>query len=126
MQKVIAIDFDGTIVENDWPNVGPVIPGALEVIELLHLHGHKLILNTCRVDGTLKIAEDFLKAQDMHHCFLCVNVNDPELILHYGVDCRKISADIYIDDRAIGIPTKDGLVDWFSILRLMKQQHIIP
>ena len=126
MQKTIAIDFDGTLVEIDWPNVGKPLPGAIEAIKQLHADGHKLILNTCRTDFMLYDAENFLKKHNIRHLFLCINKNDPALIREYGVDCRKISADIYIDDKGLGTPTVDGFVDWPEVMKLVDQMDSKP
>ncbi len=46
--KVICVDFDNTICLDEWPEVGPVIPGAIEVLKALQKAGHKLILFTQR------------------------------------------------------------------------------
>ena len=41
---IINIDFDGTIVEHRYPDIGKNVPGAISVITQLWLEGHKLIL----------------------------------------------------------------------------------
>ena len=56
---IIAVDFDGTIVEHKYPQIGEIIPGAFEVLQELQENGHKLILWTFRDGEYLKDAVDF-------------------------------------------------------------------
>lgn len=97
---VIAVDFDGTIVKDAWPKIGRLRFGARWVLRNLAKRGHILILNTCREDRLLHEAVYFLFCQGIR--FHRENNNDLERIRQYGSDCRKISADLYIDDRAMG------------------------
>lgn len=111
----IAIDFDGTIVENRWPEIGPIIPGAADGIVNLFTDGHYLILNTCRKGDRLKEAVAFLKSRQLYSLFECVNKNRPALIERYGGDCRKIFADVYVDDRNV-----HPLPPWKEVVRLVR------
>lgn len=95
---VIAIDFDGTIVKNQWPEIGKLRFLAKPVIKWLQKRGHELILFTCREGDYLDNACFFLKANGIEVTYL--NENTKERIEQYGGDCRKISADLYLDDRA--------------------------
>lgn len=96
---IYAIDFDGTIVEDKYPEIGKLRPEAEKFIRELKEKGHTFILYTCRHDRELWDAWYFL----VHHglCPHYVNSNVPELIAKYG-DCRKIYADVYIDDHNSG------------------------
>lgn len=94
---ILAIDFDGTIVEDKYPEIGELKPDAVEVINRLK-KDYFLILNTCRTGEKLKEAVDFLKANGIE--FDLVNENHPALIDQYG-DTRKIFATYYIDDRSL-------------------------
>jgi hypothetical protein len=96
---IIAVDFDGTLAETDYPYIKY---GKWEVIKYVlskQTHGAIIILNTCRHGKDLENAVTFCKEQ-YGLVFDYVNENVPELIEKYG-DCRKIAADFYIDDRAI-------------------------
>ena len=95
---VIAIDFGGTIVRNEWPKIGKFRIGARKVLKWLKRRGHTLILNTCREKELLEDVHEFCWCHliSFHH----YNKNCPKLISEYGGDCRKISADLYLDDRA--------------------------
>lgn len=107
--KTIAIDFDGTIVDNRFPEIGPAIPGAVSAIQKLKNDGHTLILYTCRCGGTLDAAIQWLQKQGI--LFDYVNTNLPENIKDFGGDTRKIYADFYIDDKSFGVS-----IDWGKIL----------
>lgn len=110
--KIIAIDYDGTCTEkNEYPNLGVLRDGLKGVIDLLQDNGNILILNTCRKGKELQEAIDFLEENKIH--FDYVNENVPFLIEKYG-DCRKIYADIYIDDNNF-LQNKD--INWYDIFR---------
>ena len=95
---IIAVDFDGTLCEECWPEIGA--PNLRLIGELIYRKGlgDKLILWTCRSDIQLMQAVTWCKSFGL--TFDAVNENLPEIIERYGSDSRKITADIYIDDRA--------------------------
>ena len=95
---VIAIDFDGTIVKNRWPEIGKMRFLAKPIIKWLQKRGHEPILFTCREWDYLDHAYYFLKANGIE--FKYYNENTEKRIEQYGGDCRKVSADLYLDDRA--------------------------
>ena len=97
---IYAIDFDGTIVEEKFPKIGALKPEAAEFIRHIQQNGDKWILFTLREDQYLDDAVAFLIANDL--CPDAVNDNLPEKIQQWGNNPRKISADIYIDDRNAG------------------------
>jgi len=97
---IFAIDFDGTIVENRYPQIGKVnLRGAQFIRELKRL-GHVFVLWTCRSGAELDAAVCYLKAMGLAPDY--VNENVPELCAQYGNNCRKVFADYYIDDRNPG------------------------
>jgi hypothetical protein len=95
---VIAVDCDGTIVRDKWPEIGRLRFLAKPVIKWLQKRGHELVLSTCREGEYLDHAYFFLKAHGIE--FKYYNENTKERIAGYGHDCRKISADLYLDDKA--------------------------
>lgn len=100
---ILAIDFDGTICECAWPHVGNMKEGADEYIRQLFLDGHTIIINTCRTGKYEGMAQEFLEKEGIP--FHYINSNLPSLIELYQQDCRKISADLYIDDKCLmGLP----------------------
>ena len=99
MRKAIAIDFDGCLCENNWPEIGAphmdVITAAIDEKN----NGAALILWTCRVDE--KLGEAVAWCERVGLVFDAVNDNLPERIAAYQNDCRKVNADEYWDDRAV-------------------------
>jgi Predicted hydrolases of the HAD superfamily len=97
--RVIAVDFDGTLCDDAWPEIGKPNKDVIYWIKEQQASGAKLILWTCRTDKLLDAAVEWSKEQGI--TFDAVNENLPELIEMYGNDCRKVSADIYIDDKVV-------------------------
>lgn len=83
------------------------------VINLLYTAGHKIIINTCRADQYAAAAYSWLVDNGIK--FHVFNENLPELIELYGSDTRKLSGDVYIDDKNLGgIPD-----DWLHIYQMV-------
>lgn len=97
---IYAIDFDGTIVENKFPEIGEIKPEAKEFILKLQERGDKWILYTMREGEYLVDAIVFL----ISHGLIPDNANDnlPEMKEFYGNNPRKIFANVYIDDHNAG------------------------
>jgi len=103
----IAIDFDGTIVEHEYPDIGKDKLFAFETMRELQKHGALLILWTFRAGKELDEAVEYCRKKGIE--FYAVNKNYPEE--KYGDSIsRKINADVYIDDKNIG-----GFPGWSSI-----------
>ncbi|WP_331661938.1 hypothetical protein [Lachnoclostridium sp.] len=97
--KVIAVDFDGTLCSDRYPAIGIENIKLIEALKSLRKDGCKLIFWTCRRGIYLDAAIHW--CQDFGLEFDAVNENLPEHIELFGDDSRKIFADIYIDDRAV-------------------------
>ncbi len=108
---IIAIDFDGTIVEHKYPRIGKEMPFAFEVMQELQAHGHKLILWTYRDGEDLKNAVNFCKERGL--TFFSVNNSRPDEEYDPYIS-RKIYADVYIDDRNLG-----GFVGWEKVREML-------
>lgn len=108
---IIAVDFDGTIVRNKFPEIGREIPFAIDVLHMLQEDHHRLILWTSRSGKHLEEALTWCAERGL--TFYAVNSNFPP---HYIIqeDMRDISpkvvADIYVDDHNLG-----GIPDWTQI-----------
>ena len=106
---LIAVDFDGTIVENRYPAIGREIPFAIETLKRLRDERHKIILWTVREGRLLDEAVAFCRERGLE--FYAVNRDYPEeeegRNNHYS---RKLKVDLFIDDRNLG-----GLPDWGTI-----------
>ena len=103
----IAIDFDGTIVEDEYPKIGKPIIFAFETLKKLQDKGHRLILWTYRKGRALEDAVKFCEKNGI--VFYAVNKSFPEEEFDPEYS-RKINADIFIDDRNVG-----GLLSWGEI-----------
>ena len=96
--NIIAVDFDGTLCAECFPYIGePNLPLICALLEQKRL-GKKLILWTCRCGDRLSEAVEWCAHQGL--TFDAVNENLPEIIALYGSDSRKITADLYIDDKS--------------------------
>jgi hypothetical protein len=105
--KVIAVDFDGTIVEHSYPRIGKEMMFAFATLKELSKKGHKLILWTYRDGALLDEAVEYCRANGVE--FYAVNKSYPEEVYDLSIS-RKINADIFIDDRNVG-----GFLGWSRI-----------
>ena len=113
---IIAIDFDGTIVEHKYPAIGRELPFAIETLKKLRDDRHKLILWTVREGRLLEEALAFCRERGLE--FYAVNKDYPEeeegQNNHFS---RKLKVDIFIDDRNLG-----GLPDWGTIYEMVSKK----
>lgn len=107
----IAVDFDGTIVEDRYPGIGKPQLFAFETLKALQQQQHQLILWTVREGKSLKEAVDFCKKHGIE--FYAVNKNFPEEELEPG-QSRKLNVDYFIDDRNVG-----GFLGWSKVWELL-------
>lgn len=98
-ERIIAVDFDGTLCENAWPEIGEPVEPVLKYVRYQQFTGAKIILWTCRVGDKLDAAVAWCSEHGL--IFDAVNENLPEIIRAFGGDCRKIYADEYIDDKNV-------------------------
>ena len=97
--KIIAVDFDGTLCLNMYPGIGEPRRMVIKYVLNEQKTGAKLILWTNRTGEQLQEAVDWCRTQGI--VFDAVNENLPEIIESFGGDCRKVFANEYLDDRAI-------------------------
>ena len=98
MRKVIAVDFDGTLCESKWPKIGEPNRALIDQLIEEQKKGTAVILFTCRDRKLLREAVKWCRDQGL--VFDEVNRNIRERVKMYRGDSRKVSADVYIDDRA--------------------------
>lgn len=108
---IIAVDFDGTIVESKYPEIGEEMLFAFSTLRALQRQKHRLILWTYRTGSTLDEAVAFCRKNGIE--FYAVNRSFPEEIFD-PKDSRKIDADLFIDDRNVG-----GFLGWAKIWELL-------
>ncbi len=136
----IAVDFDGTIVEHRYPEIGREIPFAIRTLKQLQEERHRLILWTVREGKRLEEAVEFCRERGLE--FYAVNSNFPEEtapaasplepgeaaagdertsggkgVNEYSPSCRKLKADLYLDDRNLG-----GFVDWAAVYEIVRNR----
>lgn len=112
---IIAIDFDGTICQNKYPDIGEPMTLSIKSIRELHQAGHFLILWTCRQGEQLNEALKWCEENGLS--FHAVNDHNPDnLKLFGGVGGNKVYADVYIDDRNLG-----GFLGWERAMELIKE-----
>jgi hypothetical protein len=126
-KSVFAFDFDGTIVENDFPYIGKPNEGAIEVIQELYAAGFKKnILLTMRSDDKLQEAIVYCNKHNVNFWGYNENPDQAE-----WSNSRKVYAHVYVDDAGAGIPLKMGsngkpCVDWAKLRDLFVQWEILP
>lgn len=113
--KVIAVDFDGTLCENAWPEIGAPKEGTIAYCKAARRAGCKLILWTNRADARLREAVRWCNAHGLY--FDEINENLPEVVEAFGGDTRKIVADVYIDDKAKMAQDIESAWSEFSAIR---------
>ena len=96
---IIAVDFDGTLCEDKWPEIGKAKRALILYLKEKQRNGTKLILWTCRTGDQLKKAVQWCLEHSL--IFDAVNENIPEAVEAYGGESRKIFAHEYIDDKAL-------------------------
>ena len=113
---IIAVDFDGTIVQHRYPEIGTELPFATQTLKMLIQEGHRLILWTVREGKLLQDAIDWCSQRGVD--FYAINKEFPEEDAEqYKSYSRKLKADLWIDDRNVG-----GLPDWGTIYRMISEK----
>ncbi|MEZ4859508.1 MAG: hydrolase [Flavobacteriaceae bacterium] len=112
----IAVDFDGTIVEDEYPKIGKPLLFAFDTLKKLQSKGHRLILWTYRYGKELEDAVAFCKEHGI--TFYAVNKSFPEEEFDPKYS-RKINADLFIDDRNLG-----GMLGWGEIYQKLVKEDV--
>lgn len=119
--KVVMIDFDGTITqENLFPEIGKVRNHAFEAIKTLQKRGWTCCLWTCRTGEPLEKAKRFLETNGVFMDYYNESPYDDKKFAG-----RKPIADVYIDDAAYPVKlNKDAFINWDEIVRVLTGQSI--
>jgi len=112
---IIAVDFDGTIVEHKYPEMGKELPFAIETLKKLQEERHRIILWSVREGKLLQDAIDFCRERGLE--FYAVNSNYAEETLESTHYSRKLKADLFIDDRNL-----EGLPEWGMVYQMVHEQ----
>ena len=113
--KKLAIDFDGTIVEDAYPSIGKPKIFAFETLKKLQSEGYRLILWTYRHGKSLEEAVEFCRKNGVE--FYAVNSSFEGEIFDDETQSRKIDADLFIDDRNLG-----GFPGWGEIYNIITER----
>lgn len=111
LPKIVAVDFDGTLVEEAYPQIGKPKKDTFELCKKLKEKGIRIILWTCRDGKQLKEAVTYCKFMGLE--FDAVNTNISEIHTMFNNDTRKVYADIYLDDKSLHI---SGLQQCLNLL----------
>jgi len=112
---IIAVDFDGTVVDDAYPKIGKPKLFAFDTLKQLVIQGHRLVLWTYRSGKELDEAVDFCKENGIE--FYAVNSSFEGEVFDLTKQSRKIHADIFIDDRNLG-----GFPGWGETLQVITQK----
>jgi len=124
-QKIIAVDFDGTCVTHEYPEIGRDV-GAVPVLKELVAKGHRLALWTMRSGQYLEDAVNWFHKNEIHLSFANINPNQKEWTYS-----PKFYAHIYIDDAAVGAPLLLGregerpFIWWDEVKRLLEKSGVL-
>ena len=103
---IIAVDFDGTLHNGEWPAIGEPLPYAVEAMNAFKSDGHTLVIWTCREGRLQTEMANWL----FENAITFDRINENIGWEQYGYNARKVNADVYIDDRNLG-----GLPSWHEI-----------
>lgn len=116
----LAVDFDGTVVDDQYPGIGEEVPHAASTLRELVRRGHRITLNTMRSGVLLDEAVQWFTQREIP--LWGVNRDPAQLA---WTESPKVHADLYIDDRALGCPLArmvifdHPVVDWVAVLALI-------
>lgn len=123
---IIAVDFDGTCVEHDYPSVGLEVEGAVETLRQLTKEGHRIILYTMRSGELLDAAVRWFKERKIELWSVNRNPEQAE-----WTSSPKVHADLYIDDSALGCPiiyidgVRRPVVNWRKVREQLEYNGVI-
>lgn len=124
---IICIDFDGTCVTNEYPDIGKELPNCVEVLRKLNEKKIDIILLTQRTGKELLDAVEWFKEKNIE--LYSVNDNPSQ---NAWSQSRKVYADLYIDDRNLGCPlalrkslSDEAFVDWRKVERKLKAMTVL-
>ncbi len=115
INKIIAVDFDGTIVDDKYPEIGKAKIFSFETLRQLQSDGYRLTLWTYRSGKALDEAVEFCKKNGIE--FYAINNSFDGEDFDKTKQSRKINADIFIDDRNLG-----GFPGWSAVYQIIKNR----
>lgn len=116
---IIAVDFDGTLHNAEFPSIGNPLPASIEVMQKLKQDGHTIILWTCRSGQPLYEAVVWMVENEIP--FDYINRPCPEHMKKFDKDSRKVYADTYIDDKGL-----TDTINWNEIYEIINRRNAKP
>lgn len=119
MKKIIAVDFDGILCEDKFPEIGKPNYEVISFVREMIDRGHEVILWTSRADGRLVEATQWCEDRGLHFC--AVNDNAPSNKEKYEElhpnGTRKVYADFYLDDKSVEFARRSiyGYKQWNGV-----------
>lgn len=129
---VIAVDFDGTCVYHNYPEIGEDVPGCVAVLKKWQLYGIKIILHTMRGDSETRahLSEAVQWFRDRGIELHGINVNPTQ---KFWTNSPKAYAHCYVDDAGVGTPlefdaavSSRAFVHWPAVEDLVYRYVIGP
>lgn len=113
----ICLDFDGTCVEHEYPNIGPDLKGCVEILQKwTGEYNIGLILDTMRSGKELKEAIQWFEERNIPLYGIGKHPTQ-----HLWTESPKAHATFSIDDRNVGAPLdRKGFIDWTKINEIME------
>ncbi len=118
ISKIIAVDFDGTIVEDAYPKIGKPRLFAFETLKKLQDEGYRIALWTYRSGKSLEEAVTFCKKNGIE--FYAVNNSFQNEEFDHETQSRKINADYFVDDRNVG-----GFPGWGEVYECISKRKTL-
>lgn len=126
-QFIVAIDFDNTIANSHFPDIGDMYEGAKEVINKWHQRGAYIIIWTCRSGRGMYEAEQYLLDHGVH--FHKINEQHPHAMLDFASDIevetgrtgRKVWSHVLIDDTSIDWMVRGSHPGWDVLDKQLEQ-----
>lgn len=126
---IIAVDFDGTCVEHQYPSVGKTVPNCVKVLQRILKNNHQIMIYTMRDGKELEDAKNWYFENGIK--FDSANEN-----IDGWSTSKKLYAHMYIDDAAIGCPlihelypqsfkSKRPYVDWLEVEKLLEKKGVL-
>jgi len=120
----IILDFDGTVVKHEFPEIGADI-GAVPILKKLIANGHKLILFTMRSGKYLQDAVEWFENNDIKLYGIQRNPEQDD-----WTTSPKAFGDLIIDDTALGVPLVNSpfarsYIDWREVEKMLKSKYLI-
>lgn len=118
---IVAVDFDGVLVEDRFPGIGSAdVRMVTAVYNLCQYTNHEVVLWTCRVGERLESAVEWCNSWGLE--FTSINSGAPSNLAEYGTDPRKVYADVYIDDKSLGYD-RDKAVEFLELLYFLYERR---